>query len=54
MEGMVDYRRLEDFGVWQICGDFGRFERFERSSLLGDLLELEMLPFYLASFKESL
>ena len=32
MEGVVDYRILED---------------------LGDLLELELLPFYLASFEES-
>ena len=38
MEGMVDYRR---------------FERFRRSLVLGDLLELELLPFYLESFEES-
>ena len=47
MEGMVDYRRLGDFGGLE---DFGRFEKFGRSSVLGDLLELELLPFYLASF----
>ena len=33
-----------------MCEDFGRFERFERSSVGGDLLEMELLPFYLASF----
>ena len=32
---------------------FGRFERFERHLILGDLLELDLLPFYLASFEES-
>ena len=31
----------------------GRFERFGRFSLLGNLLELELLPFYLANFEES-
>ena len=31
MEGMVDYRKLEDFGDVVICKDFGRFERFGRS-----------------------
>ena len=50
MEEIVDYRRLGDFGDMVICEDFGRFDRFGRSSVLGDLLELELLPFYLARF----
>ena len=53
MEGMVDYRRLVDFGVLVNLCRLGRVERFGRSSVSGDLLELEMLPFYLASFEES-
>ena len=39
--------------MWKICKDFGRFERFRRSSVREDLLELELLPFYLPSFEES-
>ena len=37
-------------GIGKICKDFGIFEKFGRSSVLGDLLELELLPFFLASF----